>query len=268
MTSFFSYKRNTKKTSSVKTPALALTAAFLAFSILAAGCASAPVKKQPGPEEFYNQATEEMKGGLIFGPDYQQVRETLNLIIDNYPYSPYAPLAQLRIADSYFQEGRYLESAEAYNHFTKMYPNNSNIPYAVFMEGRSFLKNQETWLTKSLPADTDPTGIRNAYDEFRYIVDNYPSSSYAADAKKYALQCEHVLAEHDMYIADYYIGQGHYEAAINRLEAIYKTYPQSGIADEALYKLAKVYKAIDSPAEEQKTMDLLKKAYPDSSYSK
>lgn len=235
---------------------------------LISGCASEPVKKQPGPEEYYNNAMDELNHGGIFGPDYEQIRESLNQIIDNYPYSTYAPLAQLRIADTYYKESRYLESAEAYNHFIKMYPNDKQIPYAVFMEGKSFLNNQKTWLTGSIPYDIDQTGIHNALDEFKYITDNYPSSEYAGEAKKYAQKCEYTLAMHDMYIADFYINHEHYEAAINRLKDIYDKYPQSGLADKALYKLAGIYKKINSPEEYKQTMELLKQAYPESSYNK
>ncbi len=260
--------RNKKPVANNTTFAYRIAFLLLVLLYFIAGCSSAPVKKQPGPEEYYKEAMEEMKGGWIFGPDYEQVRETLNMIIDNYPYSTYAPLAQLRIADTYYKEGRYLESAEAYDHFAKMYPNDKNIPYAVFMEGKSFMKNQETWLTKNIPYDTDLTGINNAYDEFRYIVNNYPSSEYVADAKKYVVQCEKTLAEHDMYIADFYIDRGHYEAAINRLMDIYEKYPKSGLGDLALHKLATVYKTINSADEYNKTIELLKKAYPDSKYNR
>ncbi|MGC8579029.1 MAG: outer membrane protein assembly factor BamD [bacterium] len=241
---------------------------FFLLVFMLTACASAPVKEKAGPEAYYNEAMKELKGGWIFGPDYEQARQTLNQIIDNYPYSTYAPLAQLRIADSYFKEGRYLEAAEAYDHFVKMYPNNKDIPYAIFMEGRSFLENQKSWLSGDIPYDIDPTGIYNAYDEFRYIVDNYPSSEYADKAKQYALQCERALANHDLYIADFYISHDHYEAAINRLKTVYEKYPDSGVADKALYKLAEVYKKINSPEQYEQTIKLLKELYPDSRYNK
>jgi outer membrane protein assembly factor BamD len=245
-----------------------VTVLFLILLFFISGCASVPVKKQPGPGEYYNNAMDELNHGGIFGPDYELIRGSLNQIIDNYPYSTYAPLAQLRIADTYYKESRYLESAEAYNHFVKMYPNDKQIPYAVFMEGKSFLNNQKTWLTGSIPDDIDQTGIHNALDEFKYIMDSYPASEYVAEAKKYAQKCEYTLAMHDMYIADFYIDHEHYEAAINRLQEIYSKYPQSGLADRALYKLAGVYKKINSPEEYKQTMELLKQAYPDSSFIK
>lgn len=240
---------------------------FALISLLPA-CASAPVNEKPDPETYYKQAMKQMKGGWIFGPDYEQVRQTLNQIIDNYPYSTYAPLAQLRIADSYFKEGRYLEAAESYDHFIKMYPNDKNIPYAVFMEGRSFLENQKSWLEGGIPYDIDPTGIYNAYDEFKYIIDNYPESQYAEDAKKYVLQCEKALADHELYIADFYISHDHYEAAISRLKSVYEKYPNSGEVDKALYKLAEVYKKINDPEQYEQTIKLLKQLYPDSKYNK
>ncbi len=242
---------------------LLLLAAFLA------GCASVPIhKEETGPKMYYDKAMEELKGGWIFGPDYAQVRQTLNIIIDNYPYSTYAPLAQLRIADTYYKEGRYLESAEAYDHFVKLYPNDTHLPYAVYREGRSFLENQKSWLTKSLPYDTDLTGILNAFNEFRYVAENYPSSPYAGKAHTYAIQCERALADHNIYVADFYIAHDHYEAAIDRLMTVYKQYPHSGVADRALYKLALVYRKINSPDAYRQTVDLLRQSYPDSSYIK
>ncbi|MCL4557471.1 MAG: outer membrane protein assembly factor BamD [Deltaproteobacteria bacterium] len=235
---------------------------------LVAGCATAPVQKQPGPKEYYNKALDELKGGSIFGADYEQARGTLNQIIDNYPYSAYAPLAQLRIGDSYYREGRYLESAEAYEHFVKMYPNDDNISYAVFMEGKSFLNNQKTWLIGSIPYDIDQTGIYNALDEFRYIADNYPSSKYAPEAKKYAQKCEYTLGRYDMYVADFYIHHGYYEAAIGRLREVYNKYPGRGLGDRALHELAGIYRRIGAQGEYRRTVELLKEAYPRSGHNK
>ncbi len=240
----------------------------LLIVLLGLGCASAPVQKQPGPKAYYDKAMEQMKGGGIFGTDYESVRRTLNQIVDNYPYSLYAQLAQLRIADTYYKEGKYLESAEAYDHFVKMYPNNTDVPYALFMEGKSFIDNQRTWLFKSLPDDTDEAGIYNALDEFRYIVRNYPDSKYAGEAGKYVVVCETVLADHDLYIADFYLEHDQYEAAIGRLQDVYKRFPDSGIGDKALYKLAIVYKSIHAPDAYRQIVDLLKRQYPDSKYVK
>ncbi len=248
---------------------LLTTSACVVFMVSAfiSSCATAPVKKeQPGPQMYYDKAMEELKGGWIFGPDYTQVRQTLTIIIDNYPYSTYAPLAQLRIADTFYKEGRYLESAEAYDHFVKLYPNDKNLPYAVYREGRSFLENQKSWLTREIPYDTDLTGIYNAFDEFKYVSDNFPSSPYAVKAHTYAIQCEKAIAEHNIYVADFYMSHDHYEAAIGRLKTVYDKYPNSGVADRALYKLALVYRQINSPDAYRQTVDQLKQSYPDSTY--
>ena len=234
----------------------------LAYSImflllLMSGCTSQQIKKEPGAKGLYDKALGEMKGG-VFGPDYEEIRQTLNQIVDNYPYSTYAPLAQLRIADTYFKQSRYLESAEAYNHFIKMYPNDKEVPYAVFKEGKSYLENQKTWLFRTIPYDIDETGIYNALDEFNYIVNYYPSSKYFKDAQRYAKLCNYTLARHDLYIADFYIAHDHYEAAIDRLKEIPELYPTSGLVEQALKKLAYLYKKINSLQEYNKTVKLLK----------
>ena len=54
--------------------------------------------------------------------DYPSALETIQTIIDNYPYSEYAVLAELKIADAYFDQGKYEEALSYYRDFSDLHP--------------------------------------------------------------------------------------------------------------------------------------------------
>ena len=86
----------------------ALAAGIFAAAVLWGGC---PKKEKPSrpPAELYNEAISFMtkgKGGDILNPpDYEKARETFQEILYEHPTSRYAPVAELRIADTYYEAG-------------------------------------------------------------------------------------------------------------------------------------------------------------------
>ncbi|MFQ5417702.1 MAG: outer membrane protein assembly factor BamD, partial [Myxococcota bacterium] len=105
-----------------------LATAALAALLLPSGCKNTPPTfEEPAPaEELYEQGIDEMEGGTLFGfipwIDYGNSVETFQAIIDNYPYSDYAVLAELKIADSYFRDAKYEEALSYYRDFADLHP--------------------------------------------------------------------------------------------------------------------------------------------------
>ncbi len=81
--------------------------------LLVSGCAGAEVKKEPTAEELYLEAMEEFNKGKALGIlstiDYELIIRKFQKVIDYYPVSNYAVLAELRIADAYFRNREYVK---------------------------------------------------------------------------------------------------------------------------------------------------------------
>jgi outer membrane protein assembly factor BamD len=112
-----------------------LIAAFVL--VTATACSSPPpaFDDVPPAEELYEEAVEILKGRswLIFRTtNYVKAIEKLQSIIDNYPYSDVAVLAELKIADAYFDDFRYDEALSYYRDFADLHPQNEKVPYTIF----------------------------------------------------------------------------------------------------------------------------------------
>src|SRR4051812_10683656 len=75
--------------------------------LLATGCSSTQVNEHD-PESLFKDAEEE-----VASEHYQIALEKLRSLKNKFPYSKYAPDAQLRIADVYFLQESYTEAAGA-----------------------------------------------------------------------------------------------------------------------------------------------------------
>ena len=101
------------------------------IAALAAACAGAPPPEKfedlPSAETLYDQGQKQLadeQNGFHFflKPDLGKSIETFQNIIDNYPYSEQAVLAQLAIADAYFQSEKYDEAISYYKDFVELHP--------------------------------------------------------------------------------------------------------------------------------------------------
>ena len=102
--------------------------AAIAALLLAAGCAKPPpeFEEVPPADELYEEGQKTIEGTRFLGfwpyVNYGEAIETFQAIIDNYPYSEYAVLAELAIADAYFEDEKYEEALSYYRDFTDLHP--------------------------------------------------------------------------------------------------------------------------------------------------
>ena len=75
---------------------------------------------------------------------YTVARDSLNSLKDRYPLGPYAMLAELKYADSFFYNGEYREAATQYEAFTKNHPESPESLYAKLQAARSHASSAKT----------------------------------------------------------------------------------------------------------------------------
>src|SRR3990172_9546074 len=117
------------------------TGSLIAFAAcLAFGCAgSAPdpseLAEVPSAEDLYREGNTALEDGgrflFIDTRDHAKAIETFQQIVDNYPYSDYAVLAELKIADSYFDQEKYEEALSYYRDFGDLHPQHEQVPYTL-----------------------------------------------------------------------------------------------------------------------------------------
>ena len=61
-----------------------------------------------------------------------------------------------------------------------------------------------------------PVNARESFSAFSRLVQRYPDSRYAPDARQRMVFLRNRLAEHQNHVANYYFRRGAYAAALNR----------------------------------------------------
>ncbi len=162
---------------------------------------------------------------------YFTALEYFEEILDRFPFSPEATLAELKAADCNYYMDRYFEAFTLYNEFEERHPTNEAIPYVMFQKGMTYYKRIDR-------VDRDPSGATESIKHFDQLLRAYPYSPYTEEAKARIKEATEFLADHEYAIVKFYMRTKKYSQAEKRLKYILTMYPDSGIAPQAKELLA------------------------------
>ncbi len=178
-----------------------------------------------------------------------------------HPYSNWALKAQLMSAYCYYEAKKYEEAIEGFNLFIQLHPGHSEVPYAYYMLGLCHYEQIPIIARDQKPAE-------ESLKAFQEVINRFPTSIYAKDAKfKIDFIHDH-LAGKEMDIARYYQKQGAYVAAINRFKEVINRFQQSSQVPEALLRLVECYLALKLKDEAQAAAAVLGHNFPTSDWYK
>jgi outer membrane protein assembly factor BamD len=166
--------------------------------------------------------------------NYQKAIDTFQAIIDNYPYSDYAVMAELRIADAYFDDKRYDEALSYYRDFSDLHPQHSKVPYTIL---RSALCHYEQITT----VNRDQSPSHEALTHLDRLLRSYPYSPEAIEGEAIMYKLRSSLSRNMIQIGDFYLKRHEFQAAAERYREVLNHYPGLGLDAEALYKLGVCY---------------------------
>lgn len=200
----------------------------LAAVVLLAGCASRD-PEQRFLEEVGNLSKDEIvaRGDAAAARKrWEEARRYYSFVADAFPNDPVGRQAALKIADSFFR-GRDLESiTEAqlrYRDFANRFPNDPQRPYALLMLGKCSLEQ-----ARGPQRDLSP--VKEALGAFAQVIELYPDSEFATEARELRQKCTEDLAQHELAVARFYWRQGALLGARHRLEYLLANYPDTEAA--------------------------------------
>ncbi len=214
--------KNQDRRSQVRILAAALLAGLL---LLVSACAT--VEKKPESGEVMT----EKALALFREGDYYDALERFKKLRDQYPFSRYSLLAELKIADCHFYLDEYDKALAAYENFEKEHPANEVIPYVIFQTIRCQATRMDT-------VDRDISGAREVLAQVARLNKNFPRSPYRKAAEAIAARARNLIAGHELYVADFYRRTGRTAEARRRLEGLIETWPGTDAVAEAKKMLA------------------------------
>lgn len=158
---------------------------------------------------------------------YSSAIEAFTTLKDWYPFSKYAILAELKIADAHFEREEYSDAVIAYEEFEDLHPKNEDIPYVIYRIGMC-------WFNQIQTVDKDQTPAHKAIEEFNRLIKRSPDSPYAKRAEKRIETATQSIAGHEFYVGEFYMKANDYKAALKRFEYLFANYPDTEEGQKAL----------------------------------
>jgi len=165
--------------------------------------------------------------------NYADALKSFQEIMDRYPFSPQAMLAELKAADCNYYNSEYKEAKILYKEFEERHPTNEAIPYVMFQIGMCDFSRTDR-------IDRDVSGAHDSIQSFARLLRAYPDSPYTREAKDRTRAAREFIINHEYFVAVFYVRTKKYEQAQHRLKYILSMYPDAAIIPKAKALLARL----------------------------
>lgn len=190
---------------------------------------------------------------------YKVAVTQFDLVQENYPYSPWATNAMLMQGYSEYLTGQYSNAIGTLDHFIQLHPTHHDIAYAYYLRALCFYEQIED-------VQREQKSTVEALGALRDVVNRFPDSAYARDARLKIDLCNDHLAGKEMSIGRWYEDQHLYTAAIGRFQRVVDDFQTTNHVPEALHRLVEIYLKLGLVREARRTAAVLGYNYPGSSW--
>lgn len=157
---------------------------------------------------------------------YEKAKRSFETLLNQYPFSEYSLLAELKTADSNYYLKNFEEAFLQYKDFEERHPTNEAIPYVMYQMAMCYYNQIDT-------IDRDTSTAVNAIYSFSRMLRTFPNSPYTEEARARIIAARNFMANHEYYVASFYERTYAYEEAKARLEYLLRQYPDTNIAPQA-----------------------------------
>lgn len=209
---------------------------------------------QPVPpvETLYNNGIDALNAGR-----YVAAGDQFSRVEQNYPYSPWAVNAQLMQGYTQYLQNHYTDAIGTLDRFIQLHPAHRDIAYAYYLRALCYYE-------QIADISRDQRGTEQAMNALQEVVNRFPGTSYAQDARLKIDLCRDHLAGKEMEIGRWYERQHLYEAAIGRFQRVVDDYQTTNHVPEALLRLTEIYLKLGLKEQAKRTAAVLGYNYPGS----
>ena len=195
--------------------------------------------------EAYNEGMKALEqGDVLFAAKKFNEAEIL------FPQSDWAPNSALMAAYAYYTQDYYSDVTAEIQRFIRVYPKHKNLDYAYYLLAI-------TYYEQIVDEKKDLQSILNAKNTFEIVINKFPNTEYALDAKFKMNLIDDILASKEMYIGRYYFDQKKWIPAINRFKTVIDDYETTIYVEEAMHRLVEINYIIGLKDEAEKYANLL-----------
>lgn len=222
------------------------------ISIFGFGCASEE-KNLNTPEGMFAHAKE-----FDDAERYDLAIQKYSDVRNKFPYSQLATDAELAVADVYYKKESFQEAQLSYQNFRDLHPKHPRIDYVIYKTAMSYFMQLPDTIDRDLSSGAD------AIYHFNEVIKLFPKSEYAKESLENRDDTFRRLAEKELYIADFYMKQQSYAAALRRFEGMLKKYSGHGLDARAHLGIIRAAKQTDDLGKVKTHKAILAKSFADS----
>ena len=255
--------------STIKRVALFLQG-FTLLMLLLTGCSgsqesSKSVSYLESARSNYDKGMAELKD-----ENFPEALKYFSYVKSKFPFSRYATLAELRIADTYYAQDKYLEAIDAYKLFIKFHSTHPDVAngYVSYRICQGYVEQiPSDWFLFPPSQEKDQGATKDALREVVSFLRAFPQSTFRAKVQALYQKCLRRLADHELYVARFYLERDKPRATIMRLESLLKQYPDAGVDPEVMLLLGQTYMKMEERTKAKDTFASLIRTYPNDIHS-
>jgi len=184
-----------------------------------------------------------------------------------FPFGQYAEQSQLELIYAYYRNSEPEAARAAADRFIRLYPDSESLDYAYYMKGMAYYSEDSRILGRYLPTDPskrDPGKARESFADFAQLLNIYPNSQYAGDARARMVYLKNLLAAYEVHVAEFYIKRQAYLSSLNRARYVVENYQGAPAVPRALEIMIEMYLRLGLNDLADASLEILKLNYPDS----
>ena len=208
----------------------------------------------------YEEALDEFRDG-----DCIEAEPLFTAVRTEFRFSRFAALAELRIADCKFETKAYAEAIAGYREFVRFRPSHVEVVYARFRIAESYYAQiPSDWFLVPPSWERDQGATRDALSQLRRFILDFAEDTRVPEARRMEQRCLALMAEHELYVAEFYRSRRAYRATIARIQTLLATYHGSGVEPRALLLLGRTFLDTEEPERARQAFEELVASFPES----
>ncbi len=214
-----------------------------------------------GAGELYTRGHKSMESG-----NFSNAIKFYENLEARFPFSNETKQAQLDLIYCYYKDRQIEATVDAATTFERENPTHPRVDYALYMRGLAYFSGEHSWYHRLLNVDLSerpPKNVQESFSVFSQLVQRFPSSIYAADARQRMVFLRDRLANYELHVARYYMKRDAWLAAANRARFVVEQYDGAPAVTEALGIMVQAYDKLGMPEPAEDARRVLAASYPD-----
>jgi len=193
--------------------------------------------------------------------DFKAAAKKFEEVDRQHPYSDWARKALIMSAFAYYQSHEYDDTITTAKRYVTLHPGNLDAAYAQYLIGAAYFD-------QIADVSRDQQRTEKAMQALDEVVRKFPTTEYAASAKKKIEIARDQIAGKEMAVGRFYLEKKEFTGAINRFKVVVTQYQTTRHVEEALTRLTEAYMALGIVDEAQTAAAVLGHNFPDSRWYK